>query len=157
MKKLDIWQITQLLGNLGIVAGILLLVYELNQNRAMMAAQTRNSIAQASAALIQNEATKPAYLEVMLRGMDGEELTRLEQAQFDLNWSAYFRLWENSFYQYRVGLYDDVEYKAEQKAWARLLSTPGIWRYWCSQRGRGNRSEIFIEEIDKLLEDAKCE
>ena len=45
MKKLDLGQIAHLLGNLGVIVGILLLVYELNQNRSMMPAQTRNSIA----------------------------------------------------------------------------------------------------------------
>ena len=46
MKKLDFGQTLQLLGNLGIIVGILLLVYELNQNRHMMMAQTRNELAQ---------------------------------------------------------------------------------------------------------------
>ncbi len=45
MKKLDLGQTTLMLGNLGVILGILLLVYELFQNRQTMEAQTRNSIA----------------------------------------------------------------------------------------------------------------
>ncbi len=46
MKKIDFGQTLQLFGNVGVVVGILLLVYELNQNRDMMEAQTRHEIAQ---------------------------------------------------------------------------------------------------------------
>ncbi len=156
MKKLDLGQTAHLLGNLGVIVGILLLVYELNQNRNMMAAQTRNSIAQATAVLIQNESMNAAHLEIVNRGIAGEELTPLEQEQFELNWLAYFMLWENTDYQYRVGLYDDIEYESTQKTWVRLLSQPGIQELWCSSRGRGERSEAFVAEIDRLLGEATC-
>jgi hypothetical protein len=44
MKKLDLAQTLQLVGNAGVIIGILLLVYELAQNREMMRAQTRNEL-----------------------------------------------------------------------------------------------------------------
>ena len=46
MKRFEVGQALQLLGNFGVIVGILLLVYELNQNRDMMMAQTRNELSQ---------------------------------------------------------------------------------------------------------------
>ena len=40
MKKIDLGQTLGILANVGVVFGILLLAYELNQNRQMMEAQT---------------------------------------------------------------------------------------------------------------------
>ena len=157
MKKIDLGHVLQTLGSVAVLAGILLLVYELNQNRAMMAAQIRNSMAQANAVLIQNEAHNPEVLDLTLRGMEGESLTPLEQAQFRLIWAAYFQLWENTHYQYRVGLFDALEYESQTKAWVRLLSQPGIRELWCSPRGRGEGSTLFVAEVDQLLGDDGCE
>ena len=81
MKKIDVGQTLQIVGNFGVILGILLLVYELNQNRDMTAAQIRNSIAQATAALIRDEAQNAEVLDVSLRGIAGEPLTPLEQEQ----------------------------------------------------------------------------
>ena len=44
MKKLDTGQLLGLIANLGVIAGILLLVFELQQNRIMMEAQTRHEL-----------------------------------------------------------------------------------------------------------------
>jgi hypothetical protein len=45
-KKIDLGQSIGILANIGVLIGVLLLAYELNQNRRMMRAQTRNSIAE---------------------------------------------------------------------------------------------------------------
>ena len=155
MKRLDLGQVLQTLGSVAVLAGILLLVYELNQNRAMMAAQIRNSMAQANATLIQNEAHNPEVLDLTMKGMEGESLTPLEQAQFRLIWVAYFQLWENTHYQYRVGLFDAMEYESQSRSWIRILSNPGIRELWCS--GRGESSTLFVAEVDQLLGDDGCE
>lgn len=156
MGKLSLSNLLQISGNVAVLAGILLLVYELNQNRVMMAAEIRNSMAQAAATLIQNEAHNPQVLEITVRGIAGEPLTALEKEQFSLIWISYFQLWENIHYQYRNGLFDASEYQGQRESWRRLLSQPGIQALWCSPRGRGERSTNFSAEIDQLLGDSGC-
>jgi hypothetical protein len=46
MKKIDVGQTLSIIGNVAVVTGILLLVFELNQNREMVMAQTRNEMSQ---------------------------------------------------------------------------------------------------------------
>ena len=156
MKKIDVGQTLQIVGNFGVILGILLLVYELNQNRDMAAAQIRNSLAQATATLMRDEAQNVQVLDVSMRGIAGEPLTPLEQQQFVLIWMAYIEMWENSHYQYRVGLFDKTEYESQRSNWLRLLAHPGILSIWCSPMGRSN-SKLFVADIDELLGDAGCE
>ena len=44
MKKIDRGQTISLVANIGVLIGILLLVFELNQNRVVTEAQTRSAI-----------------------------------------------------------------------------------------------------------------
>ena len=152
MKKLDLGQTLQLLGNAGIIVGILLLVYELNQNREMMAAQTRNEIAQNTASMIQGEALSSEMVGISVKASAGESLTPVEQEQFDLLWFGYIRLWENAHYQYRNGLFDDDEYLAVRRSWVRLLSEDPRRRLWCLIRDE--LSQDFAADIESALPDA---
>ena len=151
MKEFDLGQTISIIANVGVLIGIVVLIYEINQNRAMTAAEIRNSIAQSTAELIRDEARDKEVLDVSLRGLAGEPLTPLEKEQFSLFWAAYFRMWENANYQYRVGLFDELEYEAQREAWLRLLENPGLFELWCSRRGRGSVSPPFEAEIDELL------
>jgi len=59
LKKLDVGQTLQLVGNAGVIFGILLLVYELNQNRAMMQAQMRSNISDTLVDILVQQANNP--------------------------------------------------------------------------------------------------
>ena len=157
MRKIDIGQSVTILANIGVLIGIALLVFELSENRAMTAAEIRNSIAETTAMLIRDEAMNREILEVSRKGLAGEPLEPLEQNQFELFWAAYFRMWENANYQYRVGLYDEAEYEAQRNTWLRLLENPGLLQVWCGRRGRGAVSAPFAEEMDHALEEKGCE
>ena len=156
MKKIDLGQTIAILANIGVFLGILLLVYELNQNRELAAAQIRNEIAQASAEIMRGEAQDAELLDVSMRGIAGEPLTPLELERFQLYWLSYFQLWQNAHFQYRAGLYDEREYESQRTAWARLLARPGIRMLWCSPRGVGEKPADFASEVNSLLREP-CE
>ena len=61
--------------NLGVLVGIILLVVELNQNRDMMRAQTRNEIARATQELLTSWATSPELADVVVRANRNEDLS----------------------------------------------------------------------------------
>ena len=81
MKKLELGQTLQLLGNLGVIVGILLLVYELNQNRHMMMAQTRNELAQGVTNILFELQNNTEMAEIAFRRDQGEDLSEFESAQ----------------------------------------------------------------------------
>ncbi len=151
MKKIDLGQTLQLLGNLGVVVGILLLGYELAQNREMTRAQTRNSVAEMLINLIEAEYGDQEMAEIQVKHSAGESLTPVEGFRFELLEWAYWRYRENVHYQYRNGLYDEDEYLALRKVWLLDLDTDEMRRgIYCGRRNLAPRA--FIVEMDAVME-----
>ncbi len=137
--------------NIAVLAGILLLIAELDQNRDMMRAQTRHELAMGIVDLLQTPASNEQLADLMLRAHSGETLTPTELFQFQLRTNALFRYWEDVHYQYRMGLYDEIEFAKQRDAWKASLSHSQLSiRYWCQVRSL--YSPEFMHEMDGLLE-----
>ena len=154
MKKLDLGQTLGILANVGVLTSILLLVYELNQNRQMMAAQTRNAIADTLIQILSDEADNPVFQNAEVKIAAGERLSPLEERQVISRRIARFRYWENVYYQYRQGLFDDNEYIGQRESWRRILSDARAREHWC--RRANVHSEQFLAEINALLGETGC-
>lgn len=154
MKKLEFDQILSLLANFAVVAGILLLVLQLSQNREIVIAQTRAAVSQSFidvAALWASE-NNAALVE---RGNRGDELSSDEYLKYTLLLAAVFRGNENAYYQYRQGLYDRDEFFAQREAWWRLLmNNKGVVDFWCLVRS--SYSPEFVADTDQLLTQGGC-
>lgn len=136
--------------NVAVVVGIVLLIVELEQNRQQMRAQTRHELAMGIVDLLQMPAGNPQLADVLFRALTGEALTPAEQFQFELRSNALFRYWEDVHYQYRLGLYDDVEFDRQRAAWKSSMGrSPMAQAYWC--RVRTLYSPQFMAEMDGLL------
>ena len=141
--------------NLGVLIGLLLLVVELRQNAAMMRAQTRNELSTSIVELFVRVAENPQMADLRRRADAGEELTKDEQYQYEMITRGFFRYWENVHYQYRQGLYDDVEFSRQREAWRQYAGrSDALVRYWCAQRT--GFSEMFVAEFDRLLAADAC-
>jgi len=61
-----------------------------------------------------------------------------------------FRYWENVHYQYRMGLYDEMEFEKQKIAWDEYINAnERTAEYWCSVRHMF--SPMFAAELDSLL------
>jgi len=141
--------------NVGVLAGIILLVVELNQNREMMRAQIRHELAMGIVDLLQTPASNEQLAGVLYRAHSGDELTEEEQFQFELRSNALLRYWEDVHYQYRAGLYDEIEFARQREAWkVSFANSAGAREYWC--RVRSLYSPEFTSELDGLLDDIAC-
>ena len=154
MKKIDLGQTIQMLGNLGVVLGILLLVYELNQNRDMMRAQIRNEIATSLSGALP-AATDAELADALFRSDSGGELTGVEGYRTRLANEILFRYWENAHYQYRQGMYDDIEFLGHESAIAASINgSPRLTRFWCLNREHYSRP--FVAFIDDAFPSSSC-
>lgn len=141
--------------NLGVLVGIVLLIVELNQNRDMMRAQTRHDLAAGIVDLLQVAASNEQLADVMYRAESGGELTPRELYQFEARANALFRYWEDAHYQYRMGLYDEIEFGKQLGAWRNSFARSGRQvTYWC--RVRLLYSPEFMIEMDGLIPDGAC-
>ena len=144
-----------LVANVGALIGLLLIVVQLQQNRDLMRAQIRHDLAMGIVELLNTPAANSQLASVLRRGELGEALTPDEQFQFEVRSNALLRYWEDVHYQYRQGLYDEVEYSAQQEAWKGTLSrSVGLAAYWCKVRTL--YSPLFMAELDALRSPTAC-
>ncbi len=133
----------------GVLAGILLVAFELAQNREMMEAQTRNEIAVQIVDLMSDGATNPELADLVRRANRAEALTPTDSVQLNHRTMAMFRYFENVHYQYRRGLYDEAEFAAQREAWRGFMTFPQYQPRWCATRG--TFSPEFRSEFNTLL------
>jgi hypothetical protein len=100
--------------NVGVLIGIMLLIVELDQNREMVRAQTRNDISQQLSNRLLVIGSDSQVANLKRRAETGEELTADEEHQYFLQFVANMHDWENIHYQYRHGTFDESEFDAEK-------------------------------------------
>jgi hypothetical protein len=107
------------------------------------------TLASQSSALLFGEANNAELANIVRKSYDREDLTADERFRLERLLQAYFRHWESTQYQYRVGLFDEEEYSRVREAWRLRLARPGVRELWCG--GRTNYSALFVAAIDDLL------
>ena len=150
MSKERLMQWIALAANGGTIVGLLMVIMQLQQNRTLMRAQVRHELATTIVELLNSSASNSQLASVLRRAGAGEQLTEDEQFQFRLRSNALLRYWEDVHYQFRLGLYDEVEYSRQKAAWkATFASSVGFVKYWFEVRTL--YSPRFAAEIDGLL------
>ena len=141
--------------NLAVLVGIGLVIVELQQNNAMIRAQTRSEISAGITGLLSDVASNPQLANLVRRADDGQELTPDEQKQYAHRSAAMFRYFENVHYQYRQGMYDEFEYLAHREAWRTFFENSlTAVKNWCDYRTIV--SPAFRTEIDGLIAEPPC-
>ncbi|NIP54362.1 hypothetical protein GWN42_21260 [candidate division KSB1 bacterium] len=139
--------------NVGVLIGIILLLIELNQNSMLMRGQTRNDVSSELIGLMSQVSNNPQLADLIYRVEHGEQVTPQEMLQYRARQISNIRYFENVFYQYRQGLYDEIEYLAHRQAWV------GVWSqarhdFWCNYRQ--TVSPDFRAEIEGLITEYAC-
>ena len=143
-------------GNIAVVIGLFLLVYELKQTRELTQAQMRAEISNGIYDLLAMTADNEQLADLMYRADSGEPLTDAEYFQYASRTRAMFRYFENVHYQYRVGLYDNHEFERQRLAWGNYMNgSARASKVWCDYQHVV--SEEFADELTSLLENDPCE
>lgn len=151
MRKTDASQTISIMANIGVIVGIVFLVLELNQTNEMVRAQTRASVTQAT---LENIAMyrDARVMSAFQRARNGGSLSADDLYILDNSSNATLRMWENNYYQYRAGLFDESEFDAELTVWRQLLQNePEFERHWRSSRL--NYSAPFRQIVDGIVDE----
>jgi hypothetical protein len=122
MKKIDLGQTIQILANLGVIAGIVFLGIEVQQNNALLGAQARTSRTQLRVDGLQSVMSNPELLQARLKRREGQSLTPAEQMLLDMDVIRQLVMWQYVHGEYRAGLIDISDIPIEN------------WRYVATQR-----------------------
>jgi len=153
-SKLKIY--LDLAGAGAVLLGLIFVGLELRQNQQMMRAQIRNDLSVGLNDIILVTAANEQLADVRRRFGEGTQLTDTEINQLWSWENAIFRYWENVHYQYRTGLYDEVEFLAQREAWRKSMLRSRAHRYhWCDWGE--TYSPEFRADMDKLTPAGSCE
>ena len=142
-----------LVANIGVLAGIIFVAVEIRQNTQMMRAQTKDSVTGKLADWMLQISTDPNAAQILIKGNLGEELDREvgERIIYRFMVQSNLRLWENEWYQYEIGLFDEDEFAPRLANWENIFQAEGYREIWA---GIGQyHSEGFREIIDGFLVD----
>ena len=146
LDRLNRW--LSLTANLGVIAGLIFLAVEIQQNTSMMRFQTRSTITGYIHALLEME-RHPKIVSAYKKIATGETLSFEEHYILRNMANATFRSWENSFYQNQAGLFEAGEYQAEIEVGREMMKEEHMLNYWMSDQK--NYSVPFQEHVNTVL------
>ena len=149
--KLNQW--LTLLANFGVLAGILFLSVEVGQNTQMMRTQTRNAITENIVSAGQPAAENPYTADIFFRGNIGEidPSSGSEWLSYNTFVNMQLRNWENEWYQYQQGLFEEEEFEPRLRTWrAYFEDYIGFRVVW--EIGKSGFSSSFQEQIDEAID-----
>ena len=149
MDTLNSW--LTLMANVGVLVGIVFLALEIQQNTEMMRAQTRDSITEKQMMLSEWIGTNEYAAKIMAEGFPGNlDPDSNRYTSFVFLVGGIWREWENSLYQYRMGLFSEEEFLARRKRWVRFMrGGTGARALWADIRD--TYSQDFRSEIDEIV------
>lgn len=141
--------------NIALLIGVVVVIYELQQNNLIARAQTRSEISRStieSAAMY----SSPEAIRLTAKFTKGEEFSIEDNVWLRTAWRREFRSWENVHYQYRLGLFDENEMESYRYFWQLRADD-------CSDLFSGYYQELrmqlephFRSEMDRKFTAADC-
>ena len=151
----DKWRIVvEGIGIIAIVSSLALVAVELKQNTEMMRSQTRATVTEHQLTYLQ-EMSDPGKLDLVLKYFTGEASfpppePTLDAAIFYSLTIMLFRTWENEYYQYQQGLFEEEEFLPRINTWSSNLSNQATREIWQSF-DNGSYAPGFADILDSII------
>jgi hypothetical protein len=140
----------QTIGAIGVISSLIYVAIQIRNNARATRAATYQAVSNALASMWDSLAESPEKMDLILTGGDDfAGLDRLSRARFRMALMAYFRRYENAWFQRRVGTLRDSDWLAVQGDMESALSLPGTREAWVLIRNRSGAE--FREFVDGLL------
>jgi hypothetical protein len=107
LKKPDLSQTVSILANLGVIAGIIFLAFELQQNNELLRAEARANQLEARRGSSLQLTTNPQLATIVYKLGNGESVTPEERYQFTWLARDLFVRWQWQFEEYQRGLIEE--------------------------------------------------
>ncbi len=148
MKKIDLSQTITILTNLAVIAGIVFLGLELNQNNELLSADARTSRADIRRSSLQEIINSPDLARAISKARNGEGLTDQENLVLTAFFPYVLVGWQHAFTDFRAGLIEEQDIPVGLwRVWFHG-NLPGLSEYWQTSGNRGYRADFvqFMEE-----------
>ena len=136
MKKMDIGQIVTVLANIGVIAGIVFLAIEVQQNQKSLDESNRINRAESLRTAVEyfndirmSLATDPELADIWSRGIDGQELSGVDGQRFNSTCQTLLWTYVMLYEQYR-SLEQVSHLNGPLDSMRRDLKVPALKRCW---------------------------
>ncbi len=146
MKKVDIGQTIQIIANIGVIAGIFFVGFELQQNTVAVKSEASNGIQEnvvANYEILMSDSMMDIYQRGMINPAD---LTALETGKFHSFWTVSLLAYQNLYYQVLEGAYDGQRVEGWWQHLRSQFEYSGVKEHWTS------RSFILSAEFRDFVE-----
>jgi len=153
LDNLNKW--LSLTANIGVIAGILFLGVEVQQNSQLMRSQTRDSMTTKQMdyyASVYND-SELSNIRFNYDATTNEPST--EGFRYGVSVFANLRMYENEWYQYQQGLFEEEEFLPRIETWKRTFSNPSFRFVW--EMFEVEMSPSFRNRVIALLEEIEDE
>ena len=148
MDRLNQW--LTLVANIGVVAGVLFVGFEIKQNTEQVQAQVAQGIMAALREQGNALAQSTDVSEVYYRGLSGlNNLSDTERFQVNAINAGYFRVFEEAFLHHKVGRLEDEYWNALSGQLKKVLAIPGTRENW--EQVGDNYNQDFIDFANSLI------
>jgi hypothetical protein len=146
----------EIVGAIAVVGTLAYLAIQIRQNTSMMKAQTRDSLTTKQMMIAEWSFSNPHIAELVQKGnRDEVEPNTPEHFMLTLYWNGSFREWENSYYQYESGLYEEADFRARVRRWEKTMKIFTVRKLW--QVNNDTYSPRFRAAVDAIVEAAEAD
>jgi len=146
LDKLNRW--LTLLANIGVLAGIAFLAFEIRQNTT---ATKLDAASNYEAALREYElfvAGNPDFTEIIVKSKANEPLTEIEQFRVKMFFRGALRNWQTAYFQYLLGALDERIWESQLGFMKGVIrSDGGVRDFWRSNH------DVFADDFNRLFQE----
>ena len=152
MERINTW--LTLAANLGVLAGIVFLAYEIQVNTNAVRSSVATMGAGYTTQVWQLPIDNPELADVLRRGNQvGQKLTENEWFRYSLFYGAALRGFEQYFILHELGTMSDDQWEGWKLPLGQTLQEPGVRQVW--KELRGQHASGFTELVDTLIRDLR--
>jgi len=149
MKKINVGEALGILSNIGVIAGIVFLAFELQQNNDSLNAQSRHNHAMARAGSFDNMSSNEVLAPLLVKARSGEELDSVEETRLYYLYLHLFTKFEWEWGEHELGRID-LPINGWRKLFMELPNHPGTYPGF--RDAWETNKEIFSPEFASFMD-----
>ena len=148
MKKINLSQTVGILANIGVIAGIVFLGIELQQNNELLQAQARFNLNQNSIGFAETWYEQPHIAAILAKSNRDEELSDEEEIQLFALGLRVLNSWQWRFREFQEGALADINIESMRNVFhERLPLKYGLPQTF--ERAKGSLDRDFVEWMEE--------
>jgi hypothetical protein len=140
-----------LVANIGVLAGIIFLAYELQQNTVATQLEAASNFNASFSEIELFIAGNPEFAELLTRGREGEEITGVDQLRLTVFYNQILRQWQFTHFQYLSDAVDEDNWQAQRAFMVEIISGDlGLLNHW--RNFKHQYSSAFNSVLESITE-----